>query len=276
MTKLSTIDLGFFLCDAGAMFGLLPKTIWSKHYYADNKNLCKLSMRAAMYQEGEKIIILDAGISFKKKLIPGGYHFFETVSLPQELEKRGISCEQVTDVVLSHLHFDHCSGILDSADGVLFSPFSQATFHVSKAQWEHHLQAPEIEQSGFIKEVTTFLQEQAKVNWIESNQWISDGLELMCYDGHTKGQLVSCIHQAEATTFFVGDVLPLSLSCRLEAISGFDIEPIISYRTRKELLEKICQYPNNEVIFYHDAYTPVAHIIRRGKGYQAVARVNKS
>ena len=276
MTKLCTIDLGFFLCDAGAMFGLLPKTIWSKHYHADNKNQCVLSMRTAVYQEGEKIILFDPGIATQKMLIPAGYHFFDTCSLPQELKKRGICCEQVTDVVLSHLHFDHCSGILNIIDDQLISPFSHATFHIGKAQWDHHLEAPEIEESGYIKEVTTFLKEKAKINWIESNQWISDHLELICYDGHTKGQLVSCIHQEEETTFFVADLLPLALSCRLDAISGFDIEPVISYRARKDLLEKICQYPNNRVIFYHDAYTPMGHIEKRGKRYQVVATINKS
>ncbi|MEG1586014.1 MAG: MBL fold metallo-hydrolase [Bacteroidales bacterium] len=264
MTKLSTLETGFFHSDGGAMFGLLPKMIWNRHYYADNKNLCQMAMRCLLYKKKERIILFDTGTGSKedKRLAP--YGFFRQKELKELLTAHQIKAEAVTDIVLSHLHFDHCGAISEMSDnGVLKETFPNAHYYISKAQWIRQQAPGLLDQDAYFKENIFFLNQNPRLHLIDTNFQLTEEVELCLYEGHTLGQIVSFIRTAEGTRVFAGDVMPLALNIHPECISAFDLTADVSITERIRLIKQIVA-EDAFVYFYHDAYTIGAKIRKTG------------
>ena len=184
------IDTGFFHADGGAMFGAIPKTAWSRRYPSDEQNGCILAMRSILVRDGNgRIILVDNGAGNKHLKQLSYYKFFDLVDLKDELQSRGVACEDVTDVVLTHLHFDHCGYTTQKEvqpDGkhLLKMTFPNATHWVSRAQWENFLHPNALEADSYFIENMQAVCDSGKLRLIESDTTLCPGVDLRLFDGH--------------------------------------------------------------------------------------------
>ena len=254
------IDTGFFHADGGAMFGAIPKTAWSRRYPSDEQNGCILAMRSVLVRDGNgRTILVDNGAGNKHLKQLSYYRFFDLVDLKDELQSRGVACEDVTDVVLTHLHFDHCGYTTQKEvqpDGkhLLKTTFPNATHWVSRAQWENFLHPNALEADSYFIENMQAVCDSGKLRLIESDTTLCPGVDLRLFDGHTPGQIAPYITTSERTYVFAGDVIPLAASVSPLWISAYDTCPVVSYNEKIRMLEEATS-KKQAIIYCHDAYT---------------------
>lgn len=259
---IQVFDTGYFYADGGAMFGAVPKTAWSRRYASDDRNGCVLAMRSVLIRTDEgKIVLVDTGAGNKHLQTLSYYRFFQRSDLTEELRKRGVEPEQVTDVILTHLHFDHCGDCTrkDGAGDRLLPTFPCATHWVSRRQWENFRSPNPLEKESYFPENMQAVENAGLMRWLTDDFSLYPGLDLRLYDGHTPGQIVPYLHTEERTFVFAGDVIPLAASISPEWISAYDTYPITSYREKIRLLEEAVAR-QQALIFCHDAYTPACTV----------------
>lgn len=269
--NIQLIDTGYFYADGGAMFGPIPKTAWSRRYRSDALNGCVLAMRTAVVRTDEgRVIVVDNGAGDKQlRKLMGYYRFFGLVDLGERLRELGIRTEEVTDMVLTHLHFDHCgyTTLRDAASGALSLAFPNATHWVSRRQWENFLHPNALEQDSYFEENMRLVDEAGRLRLLDGDAWLAPGVELRLYDGHTPGQIVPYIHMPERTYVFAGDVIPLCASLSPEWISAYDTFPVTSYQEKIRMLDEAVR-ERQAIIFCHDAYTTRATVKRVNDYYK--------
>ena len=255
--RLELIDTGFFLADGGAMFGAIPKTAWSRRYPSDEKNGCVLSMRSLLIiTDTGRIILIDTGAGSKQLKQLSYYNFFDLVDLNEQLQERGIVPEQITDVVLTHLHFDHCGYVTQRKEsaGELSVSFPKATHWVSASQWDNFLYPNPLEKESYFLENMQTVADEGLLRLIDTDTQLCQGVDLRLYNGHTLGQIVPYIQTPEQEYVFAGDVIPLAASVSPEWISAYDTYPVTSYREKIRMLDEAV-HKNQALIYCHDAYT---------------------
>lgn len=272
--KLHTISSGFFYSDAGAIFGLLPKKIWSRHYISDDNNLCLMAMRCLIVITNDKKILIDTGVGTKQLHRHKSYRFHRLTDLTHELNASGISTSDITDVVLSHLHFDHCGYATqyDETQCRIVPTFPNATYHVSQRQWDHSLQPEIIDDDAYFPENMQVIDELGLLHKAETDFTLCDQVKLRIFNGHTPGQLVCYINDNHTEYVFAGDVIPLALNLSINSISAFDLNASESARAKAEILEEAAA-KNQVLIFYHDAYTAAAHIKKIGNSFKIKEKI---
>lgn len=202
------IDTGFFHADGGAMFGAIPKTAWSRRYPSDKQNGCILAMRSMLVRDGNgKIVLVDNGAGNKHLKQLSYYNFFDLVDLKDELQRRDVACEDVTDVILTHLHFDHCGYTTQKEEQTggkhLFKmAFPNAIHWVSRAQWENFLHPNALEADSYLIENMQAVYDSGKLRLIENDTNLCPGIDLRLFDGHTPGQIAPYITTPERTYVF--------------------------------------------------------------------------
>jgi glyoxylase-like metal-dependent hydrolase (beta-lactamase superfamily II) len=295
MFKLLTT--GFFYADGGAMFGAIPKISWSRSYPANERNLCILAMHAGVVKTASgRIIVIDPGVGQDQlNTSPAIYYRFHNMkNLCEELQQTGIRPEEVTDVIFTHLHFDHCGAAVrkNTANGRSEPTFPKAIHWVSRAQYENEQRPHPLEAKSFLPENTETLARAGLLRLVEATTEPFDGLRLQLYDGHTLGQIAVTIattslsRDAENTSppapsspsvasdlttiVFPGDILPLSSHTVPERISAYDLYPTLSYNGKTSLLQTASS-GKQLLVFYHDALTPCATIAKVGSSF----RINK-
>lgn len=242
------------------MFGAIPKTAWSRRYPSDEQNGCILAMRSVLVRDGNgRIILVDNGAGNKHLKQLSYYKFFDLVDLKDELQSRGVACEDVTDVVLTHLHFDHCGYTTQKEvqpDGkhLLKMTFPNATHWVSRAQWENFLHPNALEADSYFIENMQAVCDSGKLRLIESDTTLCPDVDLRLFDGHTPGQIAPYITTSERTYVFAGDVIPLAASVSPLWISAYDTCPVVSYNEKIRMLEEATS-KKQAIIYCHDAYT---------------------
>jgi glyoxylase-like metal-dependent hydrolase (beta-lactamase superfamily II) len=269
--KLELLETGYFYADGGAMFGAVPKATWRRRYPVNEQNGCVLAMRSLLVTTGSgRIVLIDNGAGNKHLKQFSYYKFFDLVDLNEALAKRGISPGQITDVVLTHLHFDHCgyTTYKDGRSGELRLSFPDATHWVSRKQWENCLQPNPLEKDSLLIENIRPVNDAGKLLLMDEDTCLCPGIHLRLYDGHTPGQLVPYIQTAGRTVVFAGDVIPLAASVSPEWISAYDTFPVTSYYEKVRLLEEAA-HEKQAVIYCHDAYTPCAGIKKINGFYKA-------
>ena len=265
--KLTLIDTGYFYADGGAMFGAVPKTAWSRRYVSDDKNRCVLAMRSLLIQtDCGRNILIDAGAGMHHPQQLTWYQFFDLQTWDELLAKVHLSTDQITDVVFTHLHFDHAGGAIISvgdneAKNSYALRFPKATHWVSETQW-HNAQHPHpLEEDSFFVEELNYIQSTRLLRCITEDTPLCASVELRLYAGHTPGQLVPYVQHGEETVVFAGDVIPLSASVSPAWISAYDLHPTESYTEKLRLLDEATRL-GQTLIFCHDAYTPFCEIQR--------------
>jgi len=254
--KLYKIETGTFQVDGGAAFGVVPKRVWQKRYPCNDDNFVRLAMRCLLIETGDKLILIDSGTGDKQLEYLKYYDFVGVISFETELNKLGFSCAQITDVVYTHLHFDHCGGSTryNSDKTSIELTFPNATHWVGESQWKNFLNPNIREGDSYFPENIQPIQEAGKLKMVSENQWLCPDVELRLFNGHTVGQLVSYIHSDEKTYVYVGDVIPLAACLPVAWISAYDTYPITAMEEKKALLDEAAE--KKQILFFeHDAYT---------------------
>jgi len=239
--KLQLIETGNFKLDGGAMFGVVPKSLWSKVYPADSNNLCNLSLRCLLVDTGDSRILFNAGMGdkqdekFMRHYYPNGDD-----TLEGSLAKAGYTKNDITDVIFTHLHFDHCGGgteFNDALDGYRLT-FPNATYRVSRRQWEWMLNANRREKDSYLKQNLEPVKKSGQLELFEDGYSPLKGIELRLYDGHSAGMAVPFIKYNDATLVYITDFLPTKAHIPLSWICGYDTQPLVSLKEQEEFLEE--------------------------------------
>jgi Zn-dependent hydrolases, including glyoxylases len=268
------INTGYFYADGGAMFGATPKVSWRRSYPVNERNLCVLAMHAGVVVTDDgHVIVVDPGVGQDQlKDSPAiFYRFHDMVDICDSLNQTGIQPEDVTDVIFTHLHFDHCgAAVRKNIDGASSLVFPNALHWVSRAQYENERNPHPLEADSFFPEKTDFIEKAGALRIVEATTEPYKSLRMKLYDGHTSGQIAAYINDSASTIVFPGDIIPLASHIVRDRISAYDLYPTLSYDSKTEILEKAA---SNEhiLVFYHDAYTPYANI----KKVQASFKINK-
>lgn len=266
--KIHTIEAGNFMIDGGAMFGVVPKTLWSKVYPSNEKNLCNLSTRCLLVETGNRVLLFNAGIGNKQdEKFLRHYYLNGDDSLEKSLKKAGYEKEDITDVVLTHLHFDHCGGAVEynSSRTAYQLTFPNAVYHISKPQWEWMMNPNRRERVSFLKENIEPIAESGQLQLFDNNFQPVPEATLRLYDGHTVGQAVPFVLYNEQTLVYTTDLLPLMANIPLSWISGFDTQPLLSFREHEEFLNEALE--NDYVlIFEHDIDAECCRVEMTEKG----------
>ena len=254
--KLYKIETGTFQVDGGAAFGVVPKRVWQKRYPCNNDNFVRLAMRCLLIETGDKLILIDSGTGDKQLEYLKYYDFVGVISFETELNKLGFSCSDITDVIYTHLHFDHCGGSTryNSDKTNIELTFPNATHWVGEAQWKNFLNPNIREGDSYFPENIQPIHDAGKLKLVTENQWLCPDVELRLFNGHTVGQLVSYIHSDEKTYVYVGDVIPIAACLPVAWISAYDTYPITAMEEKKALLDEAAE--KKQILFFeHDAYT---------------------
>lgn len=266
--KLYTIYAEDFKLDGGACFGVVPKTIWSKFAPADENNMVKICLRSLLIEEGNRLILIDTGIGNKQNdKFLSHYYIFGENSLENSFNKTPYSFDDVTDVIFTHLHFDHCGGaVFLKKETNTFEPrFKNALYWVSKAQWELAYNPNKREKASFLKENTDILFEKGLMRFIENEQNITPNIYLKIVNGHTIGQMIPIINYNGKTIVYTADFIPSLINISVPYIASYDTQPLVSMEEKELFLEEAV---NKKFIlfFEHDFYNECCSVMKDEKG----------
>jgi len=251
--KLYSIETGNFMLDGGALFGVVPKSLWEKRYPVVRENLCNLSMRCLLLITETRRILIDCGMGNTMDEKLAQYYFCNgDDSLLKSLEKCGFSAEDITDVIFTHLHFDHCGGaITKMPDNTLQLTFPNATYVISAQQWQSATNPNRRERPSFLKQNIEPLAESNKLCFIHENTEYIPGLELRLFHGHTAGQIIPHIMYNNKMLVYCGDLIPTAAHIPVSFVCGYDIYPLTSIEETEEFLHYA--FTNNATLFFeHD------------------------
>ena len=268
--NIQLIDTGYFYADGGAMFGAIPKTAWNRRYTSDENNGCILAMRSLVVSTDDgRIILIDNGAGSKHLKRLEYYRFFNLIDLREALKLRGIQPDEITDVVLTHLHFDHCGyPTRQEEDNSPFTlSFPNATHWVSRKQWENFLCPNALEKDSYFPEDMQTVVEAGRLQLIDTDTALCPQVELRLFDGHTPGQIAPYLYLPERTFIFAGDVIPLAASVSPEWISAYDTFPVTSYQEKTRMLDEAAD-KGQALIYCHDAYTHCSTVKRINTFYK--------
>ena len=255
--KILTIDTGYFYADGGAMFGAIPKSSWSRRYPSNAQNGCVLAMRSLLIEADGRIILVDNGAGYKHLKTLSYYQFFDLQDLHEALRKRGIEPTDVTDMVFTHLHFDHCgyTTLQDPQSDTLRLAFPNANHWVSRRQWENFRHPHPLEQGSYFPEDMELVETSGRLRLVEEEEMaLTPHVRFRLFDGHTPGQIALYCDLPERTYLFAGDVIPLAAHLSLAWISAYDDAPLRSYEAKERMLAEAVAH-KQAIIYCHDAHT---------------------
>lgn len=257
--KLYAINTGYFKLDGGAMFGVVPKTIWNKINPADENNLCSWALRCLLIEDGNRLILVDNGNGNKQDAkFWSHYHLHGDDTLEKSLAKYGFTKDDITDVFLTHLHFDHCGGSITIEDGKLVPNFKNATFWSNEEHWKWATEPNEREKASFLKENILPIQESGRLkfipvpeNGIATEARISTEIKFRFVNGHTQAMMLPQINYNGKTVVFMADLLPSAGHIPLPYVMGYDMFPLTTLQEKRSFLKEA--FENNYTLFFeHD------------------------
>ena len=265
--EIHTIETGNFKLDGGAMFGVVPKVMWEKIYPADENNLCNWAMRCLLVIDGDRKILIDNGIGTKQSEKFFSHYFLNgDDSLYKSLSNLGLTFEEITDVVLTHLHFDHCGGSIKYDDNhELVSAFPNATFHTSKQQWEWATNSNRREKASFLKENILPIKEKGKLNLFDTEHELFPNFYIKLFNGHTEGQVIPIINVNGQKFAYGGDLFPSAAHIPMPFIMSYDTKPLETLEDKKRFFKDAIK-DNYIIIFEHDLYNECCTIKNTEKG----------
>jgi glyoxylase-like metal-dependent hydrolase (beta-lactamase superfamily II) len=271
--KIYPIETGNFKLDGGAMFGVVPKSLWQRTNPTDEKNLIDMSMRCMLIEEGDRLTLVDTGVGDKQSEKFFSYYFlFGGYSLDASLAKQGFHRNDITDVFLTHLHFDHCGGSIQwNKDRTGYEPaFKNAKFWSNESHWNWAANPNAREKASFLKENINPIQESGQLNFIDlpkTNVLQNSplGFDIFFADGHTEKQMIPQIQYQEKTVVFMADLLPTTGHIPLPYVMGYDTRPLLTLDEKQLFLNKAAD-EEYYLFLEHDAHTELCTVQHTEKG----------
>ncbi|RZP04886.1 MAG: MBL fold metallo-hydrolase [Flavobacteriales bacterium] len=271
--ELHPIEAGNFKLDGGAMFGVVPKSIWSKTNPADSNNMIDIAARCLLIENGNRLTLIDTGMGNKQSDKFFGYYYpWGNHSLESSLNNKGFHKDDITDVFLSHLHFDHCGGAIQwNKNKTGYEPsFKNATYWSNKDHWNWATKPNRREKASFLSENIIPIQESGQLNFVESHN--GDFLEskkinfdIFFANGHTEKQMIPHINYKGKKVVFMADLLPTAGHLPLPFVMGYDTRPLLTMPEKEKFLNLAAN--NNYYLFLeHDAHNPIITVKHTDKG----------
>jgi glyoxylase-like metal-dependent hydrolase (beta-lactamase superfamily II) len=274
--KMYPIHTGNFKLDGGAMFGVVPKVIWQKTNPADSNNMIDMGMRSLLIEDGQRLILIDTGMGNKQSDKFFGYYYqFGGFSLDTSLAKYGFHRDDITDVFLTHLHFDHCGGSIEwNSDKTFLQPaFKNAKFWSNEKHWKWATEPNAREKASFLKENINPIKESGQLNFIATNYKEQLGFDLLFMDGHTEKQMLPMLNYQGKTIVFVADLLPTIGHIPLPYVMGYDTRPLLTIEEKAAFLN---QAADKEYYLFleHDATHELCTVQQTEKGVRVKETFN--
>lgn len=266
------LNTGNFKLDGGAMFGVVPKSLWSRTNPADNNNMCDWSMRCLLIEDGDRLMIIDTGIGDKQsEKFFSHYYLFGDDSLHRNLNKLGFSADDITDVFLTHLHFDHCGGaIAHNADRTGYRPvFKNAIYWSTEKHWKWATKPNSREKASFLKENILPIEESGQLKFVDRQgdftKNVFKNIDILFVDGHTESQMIPHIKYKGKTLVFMADLLPSTGHIPLPYVMGYDTRPLLTLNEKGKFLKEAA---DKDLILFleHDAVNELCTVKHTEKG----------
>jgi glyoxylase-like metal-dependent hydrolase (beta-lactamase superfamily II) len=279
---LHTIDTGYFKLDGGAMFGVVPKSIWNKLNPADANNLCTWALRCLLIEDGNRLILVDTGIGNKQdEKFFSHYYLHGEHNLDEALQSKGFSRKDVTDVFLTHLHFDHCGGAIVREEDKLLPAFPNAVYWSNPAHWAWAAEPNEREKASFLKENILPILESGRLQMLPVRGYdkaegesqltqipFAEGFSIRVVHGHTNSMMLPQLSYKEKTIVFMADLLPSAAHLPIPYVMAYDMFPLTSLREKRVFLEEALA--GDYILFFeHDPIHECCSLQKTEKGIRA-------
>ena len=266
--KLYTINAGHFKLDGGAMFGVVPKSMWQKLNAPDENNMCSWALRCMLVEAGDRKILIDTGMGDKQsEKFFGHYYLHGDDTLDKSLAKNGFKKEDITDVFLTHLHFDHCGGAIVQEEDKLIPAFKNATYWSNKGHWLWATEPNDREKASFLKENILPIQETATLKFIneeEGTEFIP-GFNIRFVNGHTDSMMLPQLSYKGKTIIYMADLLPSAAHIPIPYVMAYDTRPLLTLDEKKAFLEEA--YKKDYILFFeHDPEIECCNLQMTPKG----------
>ncbi|MDB3913442.1 MBL fold metallo-hydrolase [Flavobacteriaceae bacterium] len=266
--RIYPIQTGNFKLDGGAMFGVVPKSIWQKTNPADSNNMIEMGMRSLLIEDGNKLILIDTGMGNKQSDKFFGYYYqFGDFSLDTSLASYGFHRDDITDVFLTHLHFDHCGGSIQwNKNQTGYEPaFKNAKFWSNQEHWNWATHPNPREKASFLEENILPIQESGQLNFISENSFQQVGFNVLKMDGHTEKQMLPKIFYQGKTIIFMADLLPTIGHIPVPYVMGYDTRPLLTIKEKEAFLSEAADH-DYFLFLEHDAYSEICTVQHTNKG----------
>jgi glyoxylase-like metal-dependent hydrolase (beta-lactamase superfamily II) len=259
--KLYSINTGYFKLDGGAMFGVVPKSIWNKINPADENNMCSWSLRSLLIEDGNRLMLVDNGMGDKQEARFFSYYYMHgDDTLDNSLAKYGFNKDDITDAFLTHLHFDHCGGSIARVAEKLVPAFKNATYWSNKEHWDWAVNPNEREKASFLKENILPIEESGQLQMIEvacpskgklGETSIMENISVRFVSGHTESMMLPQIKYKGRTIVFMADLLPSQGHLPLPYVMAYDMFPLTTLNEKKSFLKEALE--GDYILFFeHD------------------------
>ena len=266
--QLYSINTGHFKLDGGAMFGVVPKSIWNKLNPADENNMCSWALRCLLIEDGNRLILIDNGMGNKQDAKFFSYYYLHgNDTLEKSLKKYGFSLDDVTDMVLTHLHFDHCGGSIKyNSDKTKLEPvFKNATYYSNVKHWDWALSPNAREKASFIRENIIPIKESGQLKFIDSSTELIPDLSFIEVNGHTEAMMLPIIKYKQRTIAYMADLIPSSAHIPIPYVMGYDMRPLETLKEKESILKQALD-EKWSLFFEHDPIIECVNLERTEKG----------
>jgi glyoxylase-like metal-dependent hydrolase (beta-lactamase superfamily II) len=266
--NLYSIDTGFFKLDGGAMFGVVPKTMWQKLNTPDENNMCTWAMRCLLIEDGGRLILIDNGIGNKQDAkFLGHYYLHGDATLDSSLAKHGFSRADITDVFLTHLHFDHCGGSIERQGELLLPAFKNARYWSNEAHWNWATNPNDREKASFLTENISPIRQSGQLNFVTEaeNGKIHEAMNLYFVNGHTQSMMLPMIKYKGRRIVFMADLMPSAAHLPIPYVMAYDMFPLTTLNEKKAFLQEAVT--NDYILFFeHDPVNECCTVQQTEKG----------
>lgn len=268
--KLSTLNFGYLKLDGGAMFGVVPKTIWHKLVPPDENNLCTWAMRSLLIENGNKLILIDTGMGDKQnEKFFGHYGLSQIKSAEQALNEKGYTTNDVTDVILTHLHFDHCGGAIQfNKDKTGYEPtYKKAIYWSNQNHWTWATEPNSREKASFLKENILPIQESGQLKFIDekNKDSVFENMSFYFVDGHTEHMMLPKIQHQAQTIIYMADLIPSAAHIPIPYVMGYDTRPLLTLEEKSKILGDAIK--DKAILYFeHDTQIEACTLVNTEKG----------
>lgn len=276
--KLYAINAGHFKLDGGAMFGVVPKSIWNKLNPADENNMCSWAMRCLLIEDGKRLILVDNGMGDKQDAKFFSYYYLHGEdTLNTSLKRAGFSPDDITDVFLTHLHFDHCGGsiVYNSDRSKLRPAFKNAHYYSNRKHWDWAINPNSREKASFLKENILPIQESGQLRFLENGEPLSENLSFLEVNGHTEAMMLPLVKYKGQQILYMADLVPSVGHLPIPYVMGYDVRPLLTLSEKEQILKQALDQ-NWLLMFEHDPLIECVNLERNEKGIRAKEQIKLS